>query len=260
MKILIGINVLANIKAHAYISHLAFAVTMGKRFPDYYFEWHTPERCSIDRMRNEAAKRALEGGFDYLMFVDDDVIVQPNTLESLLACDADIAMAETYVRGYPFNAMFFKYEDRPEDPENPGLLHYNDFEKNVDQNGHLKVDAVGFSVVLIKCSFLKKIPTPYFVTQSHGAVQFTEDVYFCLKCVQVMGRDKVKMIVDTNVPTGHILTADFVTRENRNLLREYAEKENLAFTNPANVDRGIEYRDAVEALFAGSSNTGEEHF
>lgn len=43
-------------------------------------------------MRNMAAKVALECEADYLLFLDDDVLVPPNNaLKLLLECEADVA-------------------------------------------------------------------------------------------------------------------------------------------------------------------------
>ena len=64
-KILIGINILSAVRANAYISHLTFHFTSARQFPDTKFILYTPERASIDNMRNQAAKIALDNECDY---------------------------------------------------------------------------------------------------------------------------------------------------------------------------------------------------
>lgn len=242
MKILIGVNVLKAIDAGPYCSHMAFAFSTGKLLPNLEVMFYAPERCSIDRMRNESARIALDNNCDYLMFIDDDVIVEGRTLQSLIEADADIAMTETYIRGLPFNPMFFKLT------KEGGLDFYKDFQEHIDEKGLVNVDAVGFSCVLIKCALLKKIPTPYFITSSFGLHQFTEDVYFSLKAIDTLGRENLKIVVDTKYPTGHKLSSDYVTRSNRKLLQIYYENETKAVV-PKSPDRGTDYAKEVESIF-----------
>lgn len=189
-------------------------------------------------MRNEAARIALENECDYLMFIDDDIVVEPNTLETLINRNADVVAAETYIRGGEFAPMFFK-----ETPDG-GLTAYWDFENHVLPDGTLPVDALGFSCVLINCALLKKVTTPYFVTGQ----SFTEDVYFCRKAVleaQKNNASAPKIIIDTHVKVGHQCTPEFVSGYNVKLMRKYAKGQELAH----NPDRGKDYAELVENLF-----------
>lgn len=169
--IVIGVNTLTSVDQAVYSNHCQFWYRLGKEFPDYRFILIHPRRMSIDSMRNMAAKVAVDANADYLMFVDDDVILPLDTMKRLLACDADIAAGWTIIRGYPFENMFFQYGDEARlslmKPKNPVAA----------EDGLFHVDAVGFSCVLIKVSLLKKVPVPYFVTGPFH----TEDVYFCIK-------------------------------------------------------------------------------
>lgn len=251
MKLFLGINVLTHVSARPYLSHLNFVGDCHKDFPGMEMFLYTPYRCSIDRMRNESAKLALEFECDYLMFIDDDVIVESHTLKSLVEASADIAMAETYVRGGDFNAMFFKYKDGK-------LEHLNEYADVVDDKGIIRVDAVGFSCVLIKCDLLRKLSTPYFITGPN----FTEDVYFCVKAVHELGPENVKMIVDTKIPTGHEMMAGIVTRSNVKLLRQFTKDEDEVMkmgdqklTSP---DRGDVYTDAILNMFDQGIYDGED--
>lgn len=253
MKLFLGINVLEHISARPYLSHLSFMGDCHKDFPGIQIYTYTPYRCSIDRMRNESARMALEFECDYLMFIDDDVIVESHTLKSLINANADIAMAETYVRGMPFNAMFFTYVDGK-------LEHLNEYEHLVDEQGLIRVDAVGFSCVLIKCDLLRKLSTPYFVTGPN----FTEDVYFCVKAQHELGKDNVSMVVDTKVPTGHEMMPGIVTRDNVKLLRQFTADEDKAIklgdtkALQKSIDRGNEYTDVITEMFDVPAHDGLE--
>lgn len=211
MKILIGTNVLTQLDSEAYGNHCGLWCYLGKKYPKDTLAFFHPRRLSIDNMRNEAARIALEEEFEYLMFIDDDVLIQPNVLDFLLEADKDIVAAVTHIRSYPFRSMFFKYVG-----ENL-LSHYDDYEKDVDEKGLLKCDAVGFSCVLIKVELLKKLTKPFFIT---GAFH-TEDVYFCVKAQKELGLENVSIYVDTRCPTAHLLDKEAVSSKNVKALREY---------------------------------------
>lgn len=245
MKVLFGVNALDSIRASAYLSHLVFTGYSYKQIPDLKFTFFVPERCSIDRMRNQAAAYALQNECDYLLFIDDDVIVEPETLVSLLDAaqkkGADIVMAETYVRGVPYNAMFFKMVGDK-------LEHYNDYERDADVDGLLECDAIGFSCALISCALLKKLSTPYFITGPN----FTEDVFFCLKAKQE--QPDTKIVVDTRVPTGHTLAGHYVHKSNVKAWREFGNKMLGEEPEVQKRDRSDQYAEEIENLFPGESS------
>jgi hypothetical protein len=223
MKTLIGVNCLENINSQVYASHIDFFLKTKKAYPDDEFLFFTPYRMSIDNMRNMAAKIALEHNCDYLMFIDDDVLVHPETYKSLREADKDIIMALTYIRSHPYHPMFFR-EERTFTDENgkikKEIVFYEDYLNKVDEKGIVDVEAIGFSCALIKMELVKHLNPPYFVT---GAGH-TEDVYFCLKCKYTF--DNVSIAVDTKVPTSHLIMQSAVTFSNVEELRKEHDIEN----------------------------------
>ena len=237
MKIMVGVNTLSVIEQPIYSNHCQFWFRLGRNFSnDYQFALHHPKRMSIDRMRNETAKMALHNEFDYIMFIDDDVLVPFDALQNLLACEADIAAGWTIIRGYPFNNMFFKWDDKTP----PGLVHYNDLPEG---KCILDVAAVGFSCALIKCSLLHKINPPFFVT---GPLN-TEDIYFCIKAQKQV--PDVKIVVNLNVKTAHMMGAEAVDPDSRLAHLKYYETVYPDVCKPENgtSDRGDEYVKQVKA-------------
>ena len=90
-KILVGVNTLTAVSQPIYSNHCQFWYRFGRSYPQFDFMLNNPRRMSIDNMRNMTAKVALENDVDYILFIDDDVLVPIDTLGRLLACDADIA-------------------------------------------------------------------------------------------------------------------------------------------------------------------------
>lgn len=212
-KIFICINTLTSVEQVLYANHMSFFFKLGKNLgQEHQFILHTPRRHSIDRARNASAKMALENNCDYLMFIDDDVVVPVDILEKLLAADKDIIAGWTIIRGWPFDNMFFKYTEGTRN-----LVPMPDVKRN---SGIIDVDAIGFSTALIKCSVIKQIPPPWFVTGPTN----TEDIYFCLKAKQYL--PNVSICVDTSVETAHMLGPEFISPWNRENYKAYQLAEN----------------------------------
>lgn len=214
MKTLVGVNTLTSVDQLVYLSHCNFWTRTVKQFPNDEFLFYTPHRMSVDNMRNATVKAAIEYKCDYVLFIDDDVIVEPHTFKSLYECKLDVCMALTFIRGYPFRPMFFKFVK-----DETGLDYYDNYEEHIDENGIVRCDAIGCSCVLIKTWVFKELQEPWFVTVPNKC---TEDVFFCMKM-----KDELKtpytIGVDTKVPTAHKLSAEYVGVQNRKALLAFHE-------------------------------------
>jgi len=222
------VNTLQAINPYIYSNHIRFFVYAAKSNPDIKFDFFTPYRMSIDRARNEAAKIALETESDYLLFIDDDVMIPNDTLFRLIESDKDIIAGLVIIRGYPFHNMAFRYD------ENNKLINYNDLPLAVAcEEGHLKydikcdscrrtpleklvkVDAVGFSCCLIKTDVLRQMEPPWFIT----GLNHTEDIYFCLETQQY--DPKPEIWINTDVSCGHLLNPEPVEWQTRKKMQEF---------------------------------------
>jgi hypothetical protein len=227
MKTLVGVNTLAQVSSFVYSSHIQFWNQTKRDFPKDDFLLYTPYRMSIDAMRNDSARIALEQNCDYLMFIDDDVVIKPNTFKVLRDRDKDIIMAMTFVRGHPFHPMFFKdFEtiDQANGKIRKNLKFHDEWKDDLITEGPdaglVKTGAVGFSCVLIKVDVIRAMTPPYFVT----GPGHTEDVYFCLR-VRAELEPEPTIFVDTTISTGHMLMEDLVSLDNVEKLREFYAPE-----------------------------------
>lgn len=224
MKTIVGVNTLENISPFVYSSHCKMWCEIMKAYPEDEFLFYTPYRMSIDNMRNDVARVALSHNCDYIMFIDDDVIVEPTVYKQLREADKPIVAAMAYVRGYPFHPMFFKdlgtvTEINGKRRKNVGF--HDDYEKDVDpETGLVQTGAVGFSCVLIKTEIVRAMSPPYFVT----GPGHTEDVYFCLKATLELDPEP-GIFVQTRCKTGHLMMPDAVSSENVEVLRKYYKPE-----------------------------------
>lgn len=243
MKIVIGTNLLTEVNANVYANHCALYYHLGRISVErgWQFFTVTPTRMGIDRMRNMCAKLALEQECDYVVFIDDDMLVDVKTIETLIDADKDIVMAHTYIRGYPFSPMSFIRKDRTKGIRETDLIYYEDVVKEADENGLAECDAIGFATVAIKTHLIRDLPSPWFVTTPSS----TEDVYFCLRCKMELPYD-VGIYVDTRVPTAHKLDNEFVGEENVEKLRTYYRPATEAKKDRG--DRTQQYHEAISNL------------
>lgn len=206
LKIVVGTNSLTESQYPAYTNHCQFWFRLGRSYPHIDFIFNNPARMSIDRMRNMTAKVALSIDADYILFLDDDVIVNPNYgLKQLLDCRADIAAGRVCVRGYPFNYMSFQLDRRKD------LI----MDTKLPRKGIVDRDAVGFSFALIKTKLLRDMEEPYFIT----GLNSTEDVYFCVKARSAKPKCTIK--VNCACDCGHILWPEIISEVNRDAYTRY---------------------------------------
>ncbi len=225
MRTVIGINNLISIDQYAYANHLQWVHRLGilrgqaqaKGEENIEFILCNPRRMTIDRMRNEAAKIAMESESDYLMFVDDDVLLDVTNIEPFMRLKShgkDIVAGVTHIRGYPYHPMIFNFTLE----EYKGNSYVDDYKEKADQEtGLLKCDAIGFSCCLIKVELLRKMVPPFFVTSPNQ----TEDVFFCKRAVEQVPNTEI--YVDTKVITGHLLGNDIVDPNNVEMWRKFDE-------------------------------------
>lgn len=207
-KILVGINTLTQVDQMVYSNHCQMWFRLGRQ-TQHEFILHNPRRMSIDNMRNSCAKTAIENNCNYLVFIDDDVLVPFDCIQRLINTGADIAAGWTIIRGYPFKNMFFRWTDETK----LNLEMY----PNPVPFAILDVAAVGFSCALIKVDLLKKVEPPYFITGPFN----TEDIYFCLKAKTA--DPECRIVVDTNIQTDHILGPETIGPGNQKTYKEYCE-------------------------------------
>jgi hypothetical protein len=238
--IVVGTNSLTEAQYPAYTNHCQMWFRFGRSpgYRNYDFIFSNPSRMSIDRMRNMTAKVALETEAEYVLFLDDDVVVPVGDgLAKLIAARADVAAGKIVIRGYPFDWMIFKYQTKK---GHRGLFS----QASLPDKGVIPVDAVGFSFCLIKTSVFKTIPPPWFIT----GVSNTEDIYFCIKAKQA--NPKLKIVCECSVNCGHILWPEIMDINTREAYKKYHEKlyPHVKVTESSSGDRSEDYLKQVKVV------------
>jgi hypothetical protein len=249
IKIMVGCNTLTSVSSVIYPHHCLFWYDLGKNLSkDYQFFFNTPRRLTIDNMRNDTAKRALLYDCRYILFYDDDTIFPTSSLTRLLETmkktGAAVVGGLTYVRKYPYLPMVFqRVVDEVKEIE--GLCAFETFEEYTDADGLFECGAIGFSLALLDCEYIKKLQTPYFIT---GGLQ-TEDVYYCMRLRKNIDSN-VKIVCDTKVEVTHLVDSYAVDHTNVKRLREFEEE--IFEVKPKSIDRTQEYLESVKSVIKKS--------
>lgn len=143
--------------------------------------------------RNKFCQQAIEGEFDYILWLDSDMVFPSYVLQQFMQHDKDIVAGLYFRRSYPFTPVAFSELRR----EN-GILKMKDLEKW--PNELFEVDGVGFGCVLMKTDCL------FDIAGREGGIWFTptqdagEDAAFCIRAKEY----GYKIWIDPSVKIGHV--------------------------------------------------------
>lgn len=184
--------------------------------------WFVPSAssCIIHWSRNELLKmRRAEA--DYVLFIDSDIVVEPDTLERLLGHGKDVVAGACTRRIDPPQPNFRRWVEAK---QNYGVIEY--------WSGHgrlLEVDAVGTGLMLISRKVIEHVAIAYhrdvYLETGNGwwfefwrnvhNVEWGEDITFCAKARRL----GYQLFVDTSVCPGHLGDYNFGIADHIDLSR-----------------------------------------
>jgi glycosyltransferase involved in cell wall biosynthesis len=153
-------------------------------------------REPITFARNRISSKALKHGVDYVLFLDDDMVFEPDLLINLIKCDKDIVGGLTFMRREPHEpSVYMISSDR-----RTYVPIYLWKPKEI-----IECDAIGMAATLVKGSVfdkMKKISLVYKdIWGFFDNENFTgEDLRFCQKSREL----GYKIYCDTSQLVGHI--------------------------------------------------------
>lgn len=147
--------------------------------------------------RNKLSAKAIEDECDYILWLDSDMVFNPDLLVRLIEDmkDADVVTALAFARRPPYTPCIYK-------KLRPGIDR-NEVEQYLDypQNELFEIDACGMAVCLMKTSVLASVmeetPFPFAPITGYG-----EDLSFCIRAK----RKGFKFMCDSRIKVQHIGT------------------------------------------------------
>ena len=172
------------------------------------FEYVRGYDCA--KARNLIGQLAIKKNADYVLMVDNDVIMPRDALKNLLEDDKDVVFGYCAHRGHDnrydgrtticrlYDSKGKKYFDYTKDSMYTGQ-EMRTFRENNDYK--IQIHGAGTACVLIKTSVFEKLKFPWFRWVEYDMKrQLSEDLFFCEQCKVA----KVPLFVDSRVECGHI--------------------------------------------------------
>lgn len=153
-------------------------------------------RMPVDMARNTLAKRALEEGFDRVLWIDSDMTFKPDLMERLNArLDEgwDVVSGLYFKRTFPIEPVIY----RQLDIEASQAVTY----WNYPQDQIFRIAGCGFGGVMMRTEVMADLEEPPFTPFLH----FGEDLSFCIRMAE-KGR---KIACDSSIKLGHMGTIVF---------------------------------------------------
>jgi len=155
--------------------------------------------AEISNMRNLAVKLAIEDGFDYLICLDDDHVLQEDTVIKLMSHNKDFVTVPTKQRITPFTPTQFKEFKTPIKQE--GNFLFVD-KGSGDKDNLIECEVSGPVCMLMKVESLKKLKYPYYEMGYKEKPIMSSDFVFAKK----LKKKGFKIYVDTTIDCPHIIS------------------------------------------------------
>jgi hypothetical protein len=162
---------------------------------NYEVEFFIPYRQPIDIANDAMAQRTIDGGFDYLLRMDDDIWDVPfDAVEKLIKADKEFISCVMYASGFPYHRCAFIKKDKEKSLVDTGEQQKGGL-KEAGGVGIVPVDMSAFPFALIKVDVFKKIKPPWFT----HTLTVPLDNYFCQKMLD----NKIQPYVDMDLQVTH---------------------------------------------------------
>lgn len=197
MRILIAVPTYENITPDTFKS----IYELDKCGNDCFFDFI--RGYTVDTARNHIAERALELNTDFVLMVDNDVILPSDALKNLLEDNKDVCLGY-YAHRTAENISGSRTCVCKNDGEFNYTHSFNGCELTTIKNAGInkvQIHGGGMGCALIKTDVFRKLSFPWykFVTYDDKGV-LSEDLYFCEQCNQ----NGILIYVDTRVSCKHL--------------------------------------------------------
>lgn len=151
--------------------------------------------------RDEACQIAISNDYDYILFIDSDMVVEPRALVYALKREADIVTGLYFKRKDNHEPVLYKKIGKRYTDEN-GTIHHSFTEVATDLSKEFfEVEGCGFGFVLIRTEVLKTMHKKY-LSWFEPLPGMGEDLSFCERCKDF----GFKIMCDTSIYLGHMGT------------------------------------------------------
>lgn len=147
--------------------------------------------------------------YDYIMFIDSDVIFHPEQFKKLLDMNLPIACGAYLMNGGSHYAIVEKFDN--DYFKQNGSFEFISLENLKEKKNPFNVEYCGMGFMLIKKGVIEKLQYPWFYAElfkfSDDLIEFTsEDVTFCLSLKKI----GYSIVINPEIKVGHEKTIVYI--------------------------------------------------
>ena len=157
----------------------------------------------IYEARNRLTYMALSKKYDYLMFLDSDMVFEPDLLDRLMADMKDgkeFVSGLAFKRRLPTTPVILKSVEWKPASKTEGISHKVEYFENYPRESLFQIGGCGFGCVLIKTDLILEVAKYFGMSPFTPMPGLGEDYSFCWRVAQI-GK---KMWCDSRVKLGHV--------------------------------------------------------
>lgn len=219
IKVAMGIPSEGHTLPEAYDNHLLNSFKLGAWQEEmktwdkpyrYEIYWYTTARMLTQLAREKLITVALDGGMDFLIMFDDDMVLPIDMVQRMLEDmrthkEIDVLGALAFMRNPPHYPVLYTTIEGY-DPKLHTDYYRREYVKRYPKDKLVECDAVGFGGVCIRLDFVRrKMKEPYFMSTTKTG----EDIWFCYKAKEAGAR----VFMDTRIKLGHLKNPEIIDED-----------------------------------------------
>lgn len=152
--------------------------------------------------RNDLALKAIEGEYDYILWLDSDMVFQPDILNRMLEVaktGKEYVSALCFTRKFPTKPVICKKLEWSR-ADNGNVKMNVELYEDYPKDEVFEIEGGGFGACLTSVNLIKKIAEQFRGSPFDPLPSFGEDYSFCWRVKQV----EEKMWCDSSIKVGHV--------------------------------------------------------
>lgn len=195
-KIMICVPTLDRVDASFFTSVLAL-----KYDGEHRYAWNVKSNSLVYDARNEMALEAINGGYDVMVSLDSDLVLEPETLLNLVAgieAGNDFVTGLYFMRRLPTKPLILKELDWYED-EVLGAQESAEVYEDYPRDSVFEIAGCGFGCCIMSVEMVKHMTVAYRMNPFTPMPRLSEDYSFCWRARKLGYR----LWCDSRIRPGH---------------------------------------------------------
>lgn len=159
------------------------------------FDIHLESMSLVYVSRERIVEKAILEKYDYVFFLDSDMVIQPAVLKNLLKADKDMITALAFMRSPPYSPCIYDVI-RVGAPGENQIHQPRNWEDDI-----IEVDGCGAACLLVRTKVFDDVRKKHGLCFTPG-MYLGEDLSFCVRARQL----GYKIFCDTRERVGHLGT------------------------------------------------------